>query len=70
MTTLKIEQFDNGITLKSEDSEGNISAVVVPDAHVKAEIGNGVWADIQNLMNGEACNKVKVTIEYEPIKEE
>ena len=70
MTTLEIEQFDNGITLKSDDGDNNAFAVVVLDAHVKAEIGNEVWADIQSLMNKEACNKVKVMIEYEPIKED
>lgn len=69
MTTLEIEQFDNGITLKSYDGD-NVVALVVPDAHVKAEIGGEVWADIQNLMDRVACNKVKVTIEYEPIKED
>lgn len=69
MTTLKIEQFDNGITLKSDDGD-NVVAIVVPEAHIKAEIGNEVWTDIQCLMNRETCNKVKVTIEYEPIKED
>ena len=69
MTTLEIEQLDNGITLKSDDGD-NVIAVVALDAHVKAEIGNEVWADIQNVMNRKACNKVKVTIEYEPIEED
>ena len=69
MTTLKIEQFDNGITLKSDDGD-NVVAIVVPEAHIKAEIGSEVWADIKNLMDVKACNKVKVTIEYEPIKED
>ena len=41
MTTLKIEQFDNGITLRTEFEE-NKTAVVVPEAHIKAEIGSEV----------------------------
>lgn len=69
MTTLKIEQFDNGITLKSDDGD-NVVAIVALDAHVRAEIGNAIWGDIQYLMNKENCNKVKATIEYELIKED
>ena len=62
--TIDIEQFDNGISIKWEDSEGHMDGLVALDADKKYAIGNMIWADIKKAMDAALTNKVRMKIEY------
>ena len=53
-----IEQFDNGITLRAEDT-----AIVIPDHSVNTEIGRIIMKDVIASMNN--TKKVTLTIKIE-----
>ena len=53
-----IEQFDNGITLRAEDT-----AIVIPDHSVNMEIGRIIMKDVTTSMNN--TKKVVLTIKIE-----
>lgn len=69
---ITIEQFDNGITLKWEDLGGatDSMAIVATDMDKERVIGKNIYDEIKCVMDGSLCNKVKMTIKYEPINEE
>ena len=62
--SLKIEQYDNGITLSWEDLYGNEDKVkrVCLEHNKTAAIGEIVWSDILQVLNASACNAVELTI--------
>ena len=67
-----IEQFDNCISLKWQGDEffaDGQNIVALEDDKEKA-LGKMIWEDVDFTMNRETCNKVEMTIEYKPIKEE
>lgn len=67
-----IEQFDNGISLKWQGDEffaDGQNIVALEDDKEKA-LGKMIMEDVDFTMNRETCNKVEMTIEYKPIKEE
>lgn len=70
--TIEIEEFDNGITLKWKDQNGekDEEAVVALDQDKETAIGKMIWSDVENIMNYELVDKVRMKIEYEPIKDE
>ena len=51
-----IEQFDNGITLRAEDT-----AIVIPDHSVNMEVGRIIMENVKTVME----NKVTLTIKIE-----
>lgn len=57
-TTFTIEQFDNGITLRAEDT-----AIVIPNHSVNTEIGRLIMRDVTASMNN--TKKVVLTIKIE-----
>lgn len=67
-----VEQYDNGISLKWKDVEGSIEpeAIVALDDDKANTIGKIIWDDITLMMDQELCNVVKMTIEYQAVKEE
>ena len=67
-----VEQFNNGISLKWKDAEGNIEpeTVVALDNDTTNTIGKIIWDDITLMMQQKQCNIVKMTIEYQAVKEE
>jgi len=66
---ITIEQFDNGISLKWNDSEGHEpKAVVALDRDKENAIGKMIWDDVKNAMDAALTNTVRMEIEYEPIK--
>lgn len=62
--SLKIEQYDNGITLSWEDLYGNEDKVkrVCLEHNQTTAIGEIVWSDILQVMNASTCNAVELTI--------
>ena len=54
-----IEQFDNGITLRSEGT-----AIVIPDHSVNTEVGRIIMKNVTASMNN--TKKVVLTIKIEP----
>ena len=62
-TTITIEQFDNGISIKYDDDEGNSTAIVSLDRTKEEEIGKMIWNDINDLMNAKLTSKVTMNIE-------
>jgi hypothetical protein len=69
--TIIIEQFDNGISIKwsDPDMETDPHDIVALDRDKENAIGKMVWEDITDLMNSELASIVKLTIEYQSIKE-
>ena len=67
-----VEQFNNGISLKWKDAENNIEpeAIVALDNDKVNTVGKIIWDDITLMMDQELCNVVKMTIEYQAVKEE
>lgn len=69
--TIDIEQYDNGISLKWNDSEGHEpEAIVALDRDKETAIGKMIWDDVKNMMDVTLTNMMRLKIEYEPIKEE
>ena len=62
-TTITIEQFDNGISIKYDDDEGNSTAIVSLDRTKEEDIGKLIWNDINDLMNAKLTSKVTMNIE-------
>lgn len=62
--TIDIEQFDNGITIKREDSEGQQEAIVSLDRDKESTIGKMLWKDIDSSMNAALTNTVRMEIDY------
>ena len=63
--TIDIEQFDNGISIKWEDTEGHDNeAIVALDADKESAIGKMIWDDIKTAMDVALTNKVRMKIEY------
>lgn len=62
-TTITIEQFDNGISIKYDYDEGNSTAIVSLDRTKEEDIGKMIWNDINDLMNAKLTSKVTMNIE-------
>ena len=62
--TIDIEQFDNGISIKWEDSEGHMDGLVALDKDKENAIGNMIWYDIKRAMGSALTNKVRMEINY------
>lgn len=63
--TIDIEQFDNGITLKWDDTEGHDpEALVALDKDKENAIGKMIWDDIKHAMDAALTNTVRMKIEY------
>lgn len=66
-----VEKFDNGITIRREDTDDfpeSINVVVIKgEEHIR--IGEEIWEDLYNIMDHSGDNKVRIKIEYEAIKE-
>lgn len=69
---IEIEQYDNGITLKWRDLDGETDPqnIVALDRDREAVIGKTVWEDIKRAMDKHLANAVTMSITYEPRKEE
>ena len=63
--TIDIEQFDNGISLKWNDSEGHKpEAIVALDRYKETAIGKMIWDDIKSAMDAALTNTVRMEIDY------
>lgn len=67
---IQIEQYDNGITIRWEDAEGehDPQAIVALDREKEMAIGKTIWEDIKMIMESHLCNAVEMEIEYKPMK--
>ena len=69
---ITIEQFNNGISLKWRDHDGNIepeNLVALKEDQVNT-IGKTIWDDIELIMDNKLANIVKLTIEYQAMEEQ
>ena len=68
--TIVVEQFDNGITIKWKDAEGehDPQAIVALDRDKEMSIGKTIWEDVKMIMDSQLCNAVEMEIEYKPMK--
>lgn len=63
--TIDIEQYDNGISLKWNDSEGDeAEAIVALDRDKEMAIGKMIWEDIKSAMDAALTNTVRMEIDY------
>ena len=68
---ITIEQFNNGISLKWRDCDGNIEPedlVALEEDQVNT-IGKIISDDIKLVMDNKLANIVKLTIEYQAMEE-
>ena len=63
---ITIEQFDNGITIKATNEEGNEWRVVL-ELQKEQELGKMIWETIRFLMDKQLVNTVAMEIEYKAI---
>ena len=68
---ITIEQFNNGISLKWRDCDGNIEPedLVALEGDQVNTIGKIISDDIQLVMDNKLVNIVKLTIEYQAMEE-
>ena len=64
--TIDVEQFDNGITLKWKNADGNADqeALVALDREKETAIGKTIWSGIEKTMNLVMTKKIKMEITY------
>ena len=67
--TIKIEQFNNGISIKWKSPDADDQSEVALDYDKEKAIGKMIWDDIKDVMNAELCNEVEMSIEYKVVKE-
>lgn len=70
-TQIIFEQYDNGIAINTKNLDGVLDPVKLVFKKHEAETGLGtaIMEDIANVMNKELCDKVRLTIKYEPIND-
>lgn len=66
---IKIEQFDNGISLKWSNSDHDNRKIIALDFDKEKTIGKMIWDDIKDVMDTELFNEVEMVIEYKAVKE-
>ena len=69
--TIIIEQFDNGITFRWAEKDAEIDVVnkLIMEDNINEEVGKEIFSDIKDLMDRVSCNKVRLEIKYEPIRD-
>lgn len=67
--TIKIEQFDNGISLKWVSPDADYQSEVALDYDKEKAIGKVIWDDVKHLMDTELCNEVEMIVECKAVKE-
>ena len=55
-----IEQFDNGITLRWQDIDGD-RAIVIPDHSIYAEVGKIIMENVKSVMDMNKTSKITLT---------
>jgi hypothetical protein len=68
---ITVEQFNNGISLKWRDCDGNIESedLVALERDQVNTIGKTIWDNIKSVMDSKFANIVKLTIEYQAMEE-
>ena len=64
--TIIIEQFDNGITIKATNEEGDERRVAM-EHQKEQEVGKIIWETVKFLMDKHITSKVRMTIDYKAI---
>ena len=69
---ITVEQFDNGISIKWRHVDGDTGseAIVALERDQANAIGKTIWEDIKSLMDYKLTPIVKMTIDYQAIREE
>lgn len=69
--TIIFEDCDNGIYLDihSEDPDAEDAALVFNNSDKNECVGNLILEDVRNILDEEDCNRAKITITIEPIKD-
>lgn len=70
--TIIFEDCDNGIYLNihPEDPDAEDAALVFKNDEKNEGVGNFILEDVKYILDTELCNRVKITIDIEPIKED
>ena len=66
---IKIERYDNGISLKWQSPDADDQSEVALDFDKEKTIGKVIWDDIKNVMNASLCDEVEMSVEYKAVKE-
>lgn len=70
--TINFEDCNNGIYLNihPEDPDAEDVALVFNNSDKNECVGNLILEDVRNVLDEEDCNRAKITIIIEPIKED
>jgi hypothetical protein len=63
---IEIEQFDNGITARWEDADGNYDPTKsLAEKGKEAEcIGKEIWGDVREILSTQPTDKVIIKVQY------
>jgi hypothetical protein len=69
--TIKIDQYDNGISLKWKDADGEADpqCLVALERDKEKAIGERIWDDVKAFMDAKSANVVNMAIEFLEAKE-
>jgi hypothetical protein len=62
-TTIKIVQYDNGISIEDVDDQGNTIAIVSLERTQREALGELIWEHVKSVMDFKLTNEVKLNIE-------
>jgi hypothetical protein len=65
-TSIKIKQYDNGISIEDVEDNGNIIEIVSLERTQMEAIGEVIWKHIKEMMDGKLTNEVTMEIEIKP----
>ena len=70
--TIIFKDCDNGIYLNihPEDPDEEDIALVFKNEEKNEGVGNYILEDVRHILDAELCNRAKITITIEPIKED
>jgi hypothetical protein len=62
-TTIKIVQYNNGISIEDVDDQGNTIAIVSLERTQREALGELIWEHVKSVMDFKLTNEVKLNIE-------
>lgn len=64
---LLIERFDEGVTLRWKDEDGNTTPVkkLSVNGENAEDLGNILWADIDDIFHSTTYEKIRMSIAYD-----
>ena len=69
-TEIIVEKFAQGITVRCEDIRGNEKTkALATQGYECGIIGKEIWRDVLDVFNESSSEKVRISLEYEPMED-